>query len=59
MSKKLYCYTSLYVIITSYWIITIATILAGITDLYDYGSVTLSIINAIIGFLLGIVNFLN
>ena len=33
-------------------------VLAGVTDLYDYGSVTLSIINAIIGFLLGIVNFL-
>jgi hypothetical protein len=36
----------------------IATVLAGMSEDYDYGTVVLSILNAFIGFLLGIVNFL-
>tara|TARA_B100001989_G_scaffold253356_1_gene240387 strand:+ start:3385 stop:4998 length:1614 start_codon:yes stop_codon:yes gene_type:complete len=36
----------------------IATVLAGMSEDYDYGTIVLSILNAFIGFLLGIVNFL-
>ena len=59
MEAKSYTATRLYMLmLPAIGLSAIATVLAGVTDLYDYGSVTLSIINAIIGFLLGIVNFL-
>lgn len=59
MEAKSYTATRLYMLmLPAIGLSAIATVLAGVTDLYDYGSLTLSIINAIIGFLLGIVNFL-
>ena len=36
----------------------IATVLAGMSQEFDYGTIVLSVLNAFIGFLLGIVNFL-
>ena len=59
MEAKSYTATRLYMLmLPAIGLSAIATVLAGITDLYDYGSITLSILNAVIGFLLGIVNFL-
>jgi hypothetical protein len=59
MEAKSYTATRLYMLmLPAIGLSAIATVLAGVTDMYDYGPVTLSILNAVIGFLLGIVNFL-
>lgn len=59
MEAKSYTATRLYMLmLPAIGLSAIATVLAGVTDLYEYGPVILSIINAVIGFLLGIVNFL-
>lgn len=59
MEAKSYTATRLYMLmLPAIGLSAIATVLAGATDMYDYGSIVLSILNAVIGFLLGIVNFL-
>lgn len=59
MEAKSYTATRLYMLmLPAIGLSAIATVLAGATDMYEYGSIILSILNAVIGFLLGIVNFL-
>jgi len=59
MEAKTYTAHHLYMLmLPAIGLSAIATVLAGSVDLYEYGPVTLSILNAVIGFLLGIVNFL-
>ena len=59
MEAKSYTATRLYMLmLPAIGLSAIATVLAGVTDMHEYGPITLSILNAIIGFLLGIVNVL-
>jgi len=59
MEAKTYTAHHLYMLmLPAIGLSAIATVLAGSVDMYDYGPITLSILNAVIGFLLGIVNFL-
>ena len=59
MEAKSYTATRLYMLmLPAIGLSAIATVLAGATDMYEYGPIILSILNAVIGFLLGIVNFL-
>ena len=59
MEAKTYTAHHLYMLmLPAIGLSAIATVLAGSLDMYEYGPVTLSILNAVIGFLLGIVNFL-
>jgi large-conductance mechanosensitive channel len=59
MEARSYSATRLYMLmLPAIGLSAIATVLAGLSDVYEHGSLILSIINAVIGFLLGIVNFL-